>query len=253
LATFHLNGRQYSRKWRCFHAFAHTTGAGYGGSDPGAKPRTSERISEELHNLLEMAGEKPPYLLVGHSFGGYNVRVFNGRFPREVSGIILVDSVQEDQYKTLPPVWNQVGADLRKHFHQQAKWAPILVGLGIERLLLRSKGQDDNSYLYLQSKYLSARADELDHITVSAEQARAAGPIGDKPLIVLTAGRKPRATPSLSDRDLDDYQQIWIHDLQPRLVRLSCRGKQRIIEESGHDIPSQSPDSIVTAIREIRE
>jgi pimeloyl-ACP methyl ester carboxylesterase len=52
--------------------------AGYGYSDPGPMPRTSDQIASELHAALQSAGEKPPYLLVGHSFGGYNVRVFNG-------------------------------------------------------------------------------------------------------------------------------------------------------------------------------
>src|SRR5258708_31144047 len=48
--------------------------AGYGYSDPGPMPRTSDRIASELHAALESAGEKPSYLLVGSSFGGYNVR-----------------------------------------------------------------------------------------------------------------------------------------------------------------------------------
>src|SRR5215831_5606986 len=52
--------------------------AGYGGSDPGPMPRTSLQIATELHALVKNAGEMPPYVLVGHSFGGYNVRVFNG-------------------------------------------------------------------------------------------------------------------------------------------------------------------------------
>jgi len=44
--------------------------AGYGGSDAGPLPRTSAQIARELHTLLRNAGEEPPYLLVGHSFGG---------------------------------------------------------------------------------------------------------------------------------------------------------------------------------------
>lgn len=226
--------------------------AGYGGSDPGPMPRTSEQIAGELHTLLKNAGEKPPFLLVGHSFGGYNVRVFNGRFPGEVSGLILVDSVQEDQYKLLPPVWNQVGAELRAHFHNQARWAPVFIDLGVARLMLRSRGQDDNSYLILQTKYLRARSSELDHIQVSAEQARAAGSLGDKPLIVLTAGRKPPPTALLSEADLNDYQRVWAGDLQLRLARLSSRGKREIVDDSGHDIPAERPDAIVSAVREIQ-
>jgi len=76
--------------------------AGYGGSDSGPMPRTSAQIAEELHALLQEAGEKPPYLLVGSSFGGYNVRVFNGLYPDLVAGIVLVDSTQEDQNPSDP-------------------------------------------------------------------------------------------------------------------------------------------------------
>lgn len=226
--------------------------AGYGGSEPGPMPRTSEQIAGELYTLLKTAGEKPPFILVGHSFGGYNVRVFNGRFPGEVSGLVLVDSVQEDQYKLLPPVWNQVGTDLRAHFHNQARWAPLFIDLGVARLMLRSRGQDENSYLILQTKYLRARSSELDHIQVSAEQARAAGSVEDKPLIVLTAGKKPPPTALLSEADLDAFQQVWADDLQLRLAHLSRRGKRELVTDSGHDIPEERPEAIVNAVREIQ-
>lgn len=226
--------------------------AGYGGSDPGPAPRTSQQIAGELHALLKNAGEKPPFILVGHSFGGYTVRVFNGRFPAEVTGMVLVDSVQEDQYKLLPPVWNQVGAALRGHFRSQARWAPLLIDFGIARLMLRARGQDKDSYLILQAKYLKARCDELDHIQTSAEQARAAGSLGDKPLIVLTAGRKPPPSALLSEAEVNDYQRVWADDLQVRLARLSSRGTREVVQESGHDIPSERPEAIVNAVREIQ-
>jgi pimeloyl-ACP methyl ester carboxylesterase len=226
--------------------------AGYGGSEPGPMPRTSEQIAGELHTLLTNASEKPPFILVGHSFGGYNVRVFNGRFPAEVSGLILVDSVQEDQYKLLPPVWNQVGSALRAHYRRQARWASLLIDFGIERLILQARGQAENSYLYLQSKYLAARSDELDHIQVGAEQARAAGSLGQKPLIVLTAGKKPPPGTGLSQQDLDEYQRVWADDLQLRLTHLSSRGKREVVENSGHDIPSEHPQAIVNAVREMQ-
>jgi pimeloyl-ACP methyl ester carboxylesterase len=226
--------------------------AGYGGSDPGPLPRTSERIAQELHALLQRAGEKPPFVLVGHSFGGYSVRVFNGRFPDEVAGLVLVDAVQEDQYELLTPAWQQVGAALAKRYKQQARTAPFLIDLGIARLMLRARGQEENSYLYLQSKYLRARASELENMRTSAEQARAAGSLGDKPLIILTAGEEPAPPPGLSKRDLDDYQRIWVSDLQLRLAHLSTKGKRLIVQGSGHDIPADRPDSIVSAVQALR-
>jgi pimeloyl-ACP methyl ester carboxylesterase len=225
--------------------------AGYGGSDPGPIPRTSARIAEELHSLLHLADERPPYVLVGHSFGGYNVRVFNGQFPSEVAGLVLVDAVQEDEYRILPPVWNRIGGALIEHYKYQATWAPLLVDLGIARLMLHAKGEDENSYLYLQPKYLSARASEVENMRISAEQARASGSLGDKPLLVLTAGVSPRIGGGLTEEDIDDYQRIWADDLQLRLTHLSNRGKRLLISGSSHNMPLDRPDAIVNAVHEV--
>ena len=54
--------------------------AGAGFSDPGAMPRTSVRIAQELHSALHHAGMMGPYILVGHAFGGDNVRTFADLF-----------------------------------------------------------------------------------------------------------------------------------------------------------------------------
>ena len=70
--------------------------AGYGWSDSGPKPRTSERMVSELHTLLIKAGIPGPYVLVGHSYGGFNVRLYAYTYPQEVAGMILVDASHED-------------------------------------------------------------------------------------------------------------------------------------------------------------
>ena len=178
--------------------------AGYGGSDAGPMPRTSARSAEELHALLQHAGERPPYLLVGHSYGGYVVRVFNGKYADEVRGIVLADSTQEDQYELLPDAWKRVGAAMLDRYQNQARWAPVFIDLGVARLMLSLRGVHD-AYLILQSKYVRARASELESIRVSAEQARAADHIGDKPLVVLTGARNadPILRTSMSAADVD--------------------------------------------------
>jgi pimeloyl-ACP methyl ester carboxylesterase len=217
-------------------------------------PRTSAWIAEELHLLLQRAGEKPPYLLVGHSFGGYNVRVFNGRYPDSVAGIVLVDSTQEDQYELLPKAWSAIGTTMLKRYQRQARWAPVFVDLGVARLMLRFRGVQ-GSHLILQSKYVKARASELEAIQISAEQARAAGNIAEKPLVVMTAGKNsdPALRNGLSERDFEDYQRTWVHDLQMRLARLSTRGKHILVPDAGHDIPAERPDVIVDVVRELWE
>jgi len=79
-------------------AFAQTVSydrAGIGQSDPGPKPRSAKQIATELHTALEKSGVKPPYVMVGHSFGGIYVRVFADMYPKEVAGIVLIDPSQE--------------------------------------------------------------------------------------------------------------------------------------------------------------
>src|ERR1700738_3713684 len=70
--------------------------AGAGFSDPGPMPRTSGRIAEELRTALHHAGIAGPYILVGHSFGGDNVRTFADLYMREVAGLVLVDADSDD-------------------------------------------------------------------------------------------------------------------------------------------------------------
>ena len=227
--------------------------AGYGGSDSGPMPRTSLRIAGELHTLLQNAGEMPPYVLVGSSFGGYNVRVLNGLYPNEVAGIVLADATQEDQYELLPKAWNAISAAQLRHCERQAMYAFFVVDLGFGRLMLRARGADQGAYLILQRKYLKARASELEQMRVSAEQARTADHISDKPLLVLTAAENTDSMLSsgLSEHDFEEFQRIWVDDLQLRLARLSTRGRRIMVQGSGHDIPSDRPESIVNAVHEL--
>ena len=185
--------------------------AGYGGSDMGAMPRTGRQIAMELHALLRSAGERPPFVLVGSSFGGYNVRVFHGQYPDEVAGMVLVDSTQEDQYRLLPAAWSKVLVETRARFRNQANWSFVFIDLGVARLMLQSRGLlSETTYRILKNKYVRTRASELESIEVSAEQARAAGGLGNKPLMVLTAGKQAEAIrqAGLSAKDAAEFERI---------------------------------------------
>jgi hypothetical protein len=167
---------------------------------------------------------------------------------------VLVDATQEDQYEVLPKAWSAVSAAQLKHCERLARYAFFVVDLGIGRLMLRAQGATDHgANLILQAKYLRARASELAQIQVSAEQARAADHIGDKPLVVLTAAENTDTILSsgLSKHDFDEFQRVWVDDLQMRLARLSTRGRRIMVEGSGHDIPSDRPESIVNAVHEL--
>lgn len=128
--------------------------AGLGKSDPGPKPRTSERIVGELRDLLVRGRVAPPYVMVGHSFGGLNVRLYAARNPDQVAGLVLVDATPVEYP-------------------------------GLEGSLLTTAERE---------KLRTARAvapqallDEIDSMPESAASVRAAPPRPTLPVVVLTA------------------------------------------------------------------
>src|SRR5579862_6318024 len=105
--------------------------AGLGYSDSTSGPRTSQVMAEQLHALLQAARIEPPYVLVGHSMGGFNVRLFASLYRDEVAGIVLVDSSHPDQQRRLPPeIKNMEGSWLR-----EAEFLEYTMPFGIPRLL----------------------------------------------------------------------------------------------------------------------
>lgn len=80
---------------------------GVGKSDKSDGPMHSLQIVRNLKDLLQMAKVEPPYLLVGHSFGGINVRLFAHLYPEEVAGVILLDSCHEDQNRKMVPLFSE--------------------------------------------------------------------------------------------------------------------------------------------------
>lgn len=88
----------WSRVQKDVAAFTQTVSydrAGLGQSDLGPRPRSAKQIATELHAALQKSGIKPPYVMVGHSFGGIYVRVFADMYPNEVVGMVLIDPSQE--------------------------------------------------------------------------------------------------------------------------------------------------------------
>jgi pimeloyl-ACP methyl ester carboxylesterase len=225
--------------------------AGYGWSDSGPYPRDSIAIARDLHGLLRAAAIAPPYVLVGASFGGFNVRVFNGLYGNNVAGMVLVDSSHVDESEPIyPPSAAQARAELII--------AQVLRQVGLLRVLMdrdpgappvgmtRAEWAIANSF---EPRTLAENAKEP--FARSAQEARAAGRLADRPLIVLTAGRPSGlAANPVQARQFLAGQKHWI-EIQKQLARLSTRGKQVVVENSRHCIQCDAPEAVIAAVREV--
>jgi len=234
--------------------------AGNGWSDESPLERTSQNIVDELHTLLKNSGEKGPYILVGHSFGGPNVRLYASKYPEEVSGMVLVDSSHEDQLQEMTD-WPQ-GFFEKLLTHPNV--APFWASIGVFRIINHLPTSKENYKAFspnIQQIYLATMSTTKFIRTVSQEKEKfeqslkqlknAGGRLNNKPLIVITAGK------SLSSEDTgypkeftDKLANLW-EAHQKDLVTKSTKGKRIIAEHSGHMIPHEQPEIIIEAIREI--
>lgn len=72
--------------------------SGYGWSDRSASIRLISTMAKELDKLLIMAGESPPFVIAGHSFGGLIAQFFAHEFPHKTAAVVLVDSTHPQQF-----------------------------------------------------------------------------------------------------------------------------------------------------------
>lgn len=233
--------------------------AGLGWSEPSTTPRTREHEAEELKLLLMAANETGPYVMAGVSQGGLTIQAFTHKYPDDVAAVVLVDASHPDMDKRAQEVLSKEEADNYRNFDKalksdSAKFANIWANrLGITRLLTPSKDDldDEINYLSWQTKSVNTFFEEFKLYDESLEKIRATGNLGDRPLIVLTAGIGDNMTKSPADAAA--MQKLWIDELQKSLVALSTQGKQIIVPDSGHMIPIDKPEAVVSAIREVWE
>ena len=246
--------------------------AGYGWSESSPMPRTSLQIAKELKALLTSAEERGPYLLVGHSFGGYNVRMFAKLYPFDVDGMVLVDAEHPDEESRQKQLQGSLPAPLKARIANCEKsrrvltqiYEPIKLYCGVDRLKSAFGGvysqtfpkdfQEEILFLEQQPKYIKAVEAENILDEQSAAQVRGAGGLGDRPLIVLTAGNPYARDPSdnlLTEAQRNSRDNLWIYQLQTQYVHLSSRGKQMVVHKSSHEMPTDTPDAIGASVREI--
>jgi pimeloyl-ACP methyl ester carboxylesterase len=246
--------------------------AGVGWSDPPPSPRTSVSVASDLHEILRRASVPPPYVLVGASIGGEYARIYAGHYPQEVAGLVLVDSSHPDQQE--PPFMLSPLNRMSPHARELICTAlPFMSRFGVLRFMASRMRRPVPSQASTQQEILAKLNAQPKQVTVDAEQACAAtndgrfvptagsgnpeldnaarnsGNLGDRPLIVLTAGRY-WASPGL-EKQAADYHEIWVHQLQASLAQLSSRGRQ-VVVDAHHDM-SEAPDAVVSATRQVVE
>lgn len=237
--------------------------AGYGFSDPGPLPRTSETIAKELHALLTQAQELGPYLLVGHSFGGVNIRMFNHLFPEEVAGLVLVDSPSEESLNS--ELWMSVWRPLKIESSLALSAARFVVRLGIVRLISPDIFKNTNfseadkaaikSGMFSKNTMMAAIDEFQSFVQSLSETRKSTGSLANKPLTVIEAGKiKPNDYYIFfgSEAEAKTMKEEW-HSYQKNLAKLSLRSTYLIAHESAHRVPYEQPEIIVSAIEKMIE
>jgi pimeloyl-ACP methyl ester carboxylesterase len=174
--------------------------------------RTGADIVRDLHTLLINAGEKPPYVMVGHSIGGLYTILYASKYPQEVVGMVLEDSSHPDQLVRRAAI---TGPERAKRDH--------------ESLMQNEEGVDADAIL----------------AEVRTKQWHS-----DIPLYVLASGldRQPPAgwSPEQWKADRDAHMEM-----QEDHARRSPRSKLIVAEKSGHFIHRDQPELVIDAIRQV--
>ena len=244
--------------------------AGDGWSDIGPHPRTFHQIVYELHTLLERAGERPPYVFVGHSYGGWLVRQYQMTYPSEIAGLVLVEAGADDPWRITP--------EGKRRASELATGAPIppvktsgplrvadipprimtQIQAGIAQISqepnapprdrLPPDAQRMRAWAVAQIGHTLAAVNpvEIEELAaLHAERAKSEHSLGDLPLVVITRGVPdepgPNAAASLAERRKD----------HAAVAAFSRRGKLVIATRSGHHVQLEEPELVVSAIREV--
>jgi pimeloyl-ACP methyl ester carboxylesterase len=242
--------------------------AGLGWSELGPMPRTADRIVDELHTLLERAAISPPYVLVGHSFGGLTMPLFAARFPDEVAGMVLVDPVAPTEWN--PPSEHdlkltRIGAKVCRRAAILARIGTIrfvafLLTTGVKKLAgylvrLISRGTPAESgsvsspwfsalpaneramaaVFWVQPKFALTIASQLENLPISAASVGQFANFSDKPVVILTARTAP------------EHRRLEHASMAGRLPQ----GEHVLARNSNHWIMQEDPDLVIRAIEQV--
>lgn len=200
--------------------------AGYAGSDMAETPRDAANIVAELRAALARRNIHPPYILVGHSLGGLYMQYFARNYPREVAGLVLVDS----------SFWNQR--------------LPLIPSTAAAAAAAASASADPpgdpppphGSQMVIVFMPWIMRSEIMGSAAAGAE-VHASPPASGLPAIVLSSTRRLQGeTAAAQAREVG---------LQDDLAREFPGAEHILVPESGHYIQRDRPDVVIAAVRKL--
>ena len=200
-------------------------------SDSVPQPTTAKDAVADLHALLSAAGEAGPYVLVGHSYGGLIVRLYASIYPKEVSGLVLVDALSDGlQDAETPQQWAIQRKLIEGDVHESVALYPALERIDVDRSFNQIRAAP------------SLRSIPL--VVLSADR-----PWGPQVPPIITAGKLPADIPPDFGYVTDAAQK----KAQERLAKLVPNEKHITNTNSGHEIHKEQPQLVIDAIREVVE
>jgi pimeloyl-ACP methyl ester carboxylesterase len=200
----------------------------------------------ELAALLERAGIDDQLVLVGHSSGGFNVRVFATQYPARIAGLVFADTSHEDQR----PRFAAAKAPTGEMPALLPYVIPAAASVGITRLVGFGAGLSIDAIhprlrqfvnaVRFQTSVIASSAEEYRALNASAADVRETRRTLSVPLIVLTRTHERHPAADL----------VW-RELQADLEKISTRACRTPVENSGHLIPSERPVAVIAAIEEV--
>ncbi|MFD2445532.1 alpha/beta fold hydrolase [Bacillus sp. CGMCC 1.16607] len=233
--------------------------AGYGWSEKHVSKRTGENIAKELHTALENAQIGGPYIFVAHSIGGMYSRIFAKEYKGEMFGMMFLDSPSENFLKQIDKIIKNAGFDPKSFGTAPTGTLKFLKTSGLLRVF---KGPILGSYYDTEKEineavnitmtpqyYDAIKAETLEEPKLA--KALQNQTLGDIPITVISKGKAEDFTElGLSEKDNKTLQELWNKE-QKWLATLSTDSEILVAENSGHNIPIDEPDLVITEINKL--
>ena len=233
--------------------------AGYGWSDSSPYPRTSYQIVQELDKLLTQAQIEPPYILIGDSFGSYNVRLYAHLFPEKVVGLVLTDGLHDKGMLKMSPALKALKLFFISGFLMSIIGSilgiiRVLRVLGVFELLkpeLRRFSPDSCHRVkrsFCRAKHWMTMSREMFNLDQSARQVSEAKNFGNLPIVSIKANSffKPslwtRFIPLKSANQLREEMHLELGKLSGDFLQIQA-------DKSSHFVWMDQPDVIIDAVR----